>query len=105
MQFFDSNYVTGTCDENSYVKDSTNKGNYSSSLINTGSNENYKVKNIYDMAGNVYEWTMEASDTLYRVNRGGYYGYTGSGNPASIRRCSFPTITYDNIGFRVALIV
>lgn len=29
-----------------------------------------KVANIYDLEGNMYEWTLEADDTLYRVHRG-----------------------------------
>lgn len=106
MQFFDSNYVTGICDENSYVRDSTGKGHYNSnSLINTGSNENYKVKNIYDMAGNVFEWTMEAYSTSNRVPRGGGYNSTGSGYPASSRSGSGPSSSPANGGFRLALYV
>ena len=103
MQFFDSNYVTGTCDENSYVRDSTGKGNYSASLINTGSNENYKVKNVYDMAGNVWEWTMEAYSTSDRVFRGGSYGYAGSSYPVSFRDDNLPSVSNDYGGFRSAL--
>lgn len=84
MQFFDSNYVTGTCNENSYVRNSTKKGSYEM-LINTGSNENYKVKNIYDMAGNAFELTMEACRDVNRVIRGGYPFATGRENPVSYR--------------------
>ena len=29
----------------------------------------YDVKNIYDLAGNIYDWTLEAYDTSYRVLR------------------------------------
>ncbi len=105
MQFFDSNYLNSTCDRTSYVRNSTGKGNYSGSLINTGSNENYKVKNIYDMAGNVYEWTMEAFGTYHRVNRGGLYANEGSTDTVSVRANNEPTNTYLGFGFRVALIV
>ena len=35
----------------------------------TGYQENYKVKNIFDLAGNVYDWTLEATDTNSRVQR------------------------------------
>ena len=105
MQFFDSNYLTGTCEENSYVRNSTDKGNYSGNILNTGSNENYKVKNIYDMAGNVFECTMEANSDSYRVYRGGTCIYTSSGHPASLRSYSSPSYTDSYLGFRVALIV
>ena len=39
--------------------------NYSSSV-----QYNDKVKNIYDLEGNVFTWTTEASSTIYRVYRG-----------------------------------
>ena len=42
-----------------YITNSTGKGNYSGSKVNTGMTENADVKNIYDMAGNVNEWTQE----------------------------------------------
>lgn len=44
-------------------------------LIPTGSAEYTKTNNIYDMAGNVWEWTTEAYSTYGRVCRGGYYDY------------------------------
>ena len=42
-----------------------------STLIPTGSAEYTKTNNIYDMAGNLLEWTTEAYYTNYRVSRGG----------------------------------
>ncbi len=55
-----------------YVIDSSGKGNYNSSgPIPTGSNDGYSVKNIYDMGGNAYDWTIEACGDGYRVTRGG----------------------------------
>lgn len=38
-------------------KNYDNKGNYTETIINTGVNENYKVNNIYDISGNVGEYT------------------------------------------------
>ena len=106
MQFFDSNYIKGECDENSYVRNSNGKGNYGTgNSINTGSNDEYKVKNIYDMAGNVREWTMEANGTTTRVFRGSYYDsdYNGANNPVSERANRNPDGGYTDIGFRIAL--
>ena len=40
-------------------------GNY-----NTGNQSTDMSKNIYDLEGNVYEWTTEANDTSSRVSRG-----------------------------------
>ena len=52
-----------------YVTNSTDKGNYSTDKIPTGSNDDYSVNKIYDMAGNVYDWTIEADSTDFRVCR------------------------------------
>ena len=54
-----------------YLTDSSDIGNYSAILNSkTGSNDKYQMKHIYDLAGNVLEWTMEASSTGNRVYRG-----------------------------------
>ena len=46
-----------------FPTDGTGKGNYGGTNENkpipTGTNNDYRVNNIYDMEGNVYEWTME----------------------------------------------
>ena len=36
----------------------------------TGNTETDVIRNIYDLYGCWYEWTLEANDTRYRVNRG-----------------------------------
>ena len=66
--------------------DSSSWGNYNSgsSPINTG-NSNYMRNKIYDLAGNCCEWTQEASNTYYRVYRGGSSSVAGSDYPASDR--------------------
>ena len=49
-------------------------GNFSSSVVNTGSNENYSLNNIYDMRGNVQELTMEGMGTTgWYTCRGAWY--------------------------------
>ena len=97
-------YNSGNEEKKKYTYDSRGKGNYSSdSPIATGSIEAYAVNNIYDMAGNVSDWTIEAGNTSYRVIRGGNYSDDGSNGPASVRRSSNPTNSIDNYGFRVAL--
>lgn len=53
-----------------YVTNSTGKGNYNGTIAATGSNENYKVGNIYDMAGNIHDSTLESYNTMLRVTRG-----------------------------------
>ena len=106
MNFIDQAYAGGNCAEDSFVRDSSDKGWYEqSSPTTTGSNANYAVKNTYDLGGNVYEWTMEAYDTLYRVYRGGSYNYSGLADPASNRSLNYPSGRDDYIGFRLALYV
>ena len=106
MNFIDPAYAEGSCAEDSFVRDSSGKGNYnreSGSPAVTGANENYAVKNIYDLGGNVAEWTMEAYDPNGRVTRGGYYNSSGLKYPASCRLSYNPSSRYDHIGFRLAL--
>ena len=58
-----------------YVRDSTGQAYYSQeSATSTGQ---YKVHNIYDMAGNCYEWSLEVSGTDGRTlrRRRLYYRY------------------------------
>ena len=67
----------GTSEEQGWLTNSTGKGNYydndsTNNPAKTGSKDNYQMKHIYDLAGNVYEWTMEAYSTNYRVARGRY---------------------------------
>ena len=63
-----------------------NGGNYEqNNKKNTGSNENWKANNIYDLAGNCREWTQEADSTGSRASRGGNYNNNGSYYPASYR--------------------
>ena len=45
--------------------------------VPTGSNDNFKVKNVYDMAGNLAEWTGEfmrdSDDKVFTSRRGGNF--------------------------------
>ena len=65
--------------------DSSSWGNYSGSPINTGSVSTYKANEIFDLAGNYYDWTQEAHSTVNRVYRGGFYNSSGSRFPAADR--------------------
>ena len=96
-----------TCDfiskkgEQKSINDSTAWGNYKDSTGDaavmdgttqkygskqaTGYSEYWKANNIYDLAGNCWEWTQEAYDTDSRASRGGVYYKDSSSCPASGR--------------------
>ena len=73
--------------------------------LTTGANDNFQAKNIFDVAGNVYEWTMEARSSNLRLFRGGYCDGNGNNYPASIRNYGGNGATHSSneVGFRVAL--
>ena len=92
-----------------YIIDSTGKGNYFGvsggddidSYYNSeedqtgpaiaGARDSFMQKNIYDMGGNVWEWTMETVKANgYKVYRGG--GFARIGGPASYRANYFSHI-------------
>ena len=74
-------------------------------LLTTGASDNNSKKNIYDLAGNVYEYTLEeASGSGYACTlRGGSFDSDYSINPASNRIRYLTSRSYYNDGFRVAL--
>ena len=77
----------------------------SSVLLTTGATERNSKMNIYDLAGNVWEWTLEKSTTTSYpcANRGGDYDNNGSYSPASNRNNTSTSDSYNNVGFRPAL--
>ena len=75
---------------NNYTEGTTGYEKNAGSLQNTGSSENWKANNIYDLAGNVSEWTQEALNTNSRASRGCNYNDNGSYYPASYRFSSIP---------------
>ena len=74
-------------------------------LLTTGADSSFSVQNIYDIAGNVYEWTLEKTDrdSLPCAQRGGDVYDTGSGSPAAKRNNYYTSSAYYYIGFRVTL--
>ena len=68
-----------------WKSDTTSKAKDTNMLLQTGASDRNSLKNIYDVAGNVCEWTMEAGDSSSRVSRGGGYGDGGDVLPASSR--------------------
>ena len=96
------------------LKDSRTYGNYNNSLApanensgtkrTAGFNKNWKVKNIYDLAGNVWEWTSEAYSSI-SISRGGSYDYGGSDFPVSCRDRDSASGANGVTGFRLRLYI
>ncbi len=109
LKFMEINGITTSGVDITYstlCTDSTDIGNYESSKANTGVTAKAEVLNIYDIAGNVWEWTLEKSSYSSHpcIDRGGYYHFSGSIYPAAGRLNLYSTSDSDiYIGFRVAL--
>ncbi len=80
-------------------------------LLSTGASDDFSKQGIYDLAGNVIEFTLEHANLISRAMsespcaiRGGDYNYNGFFNPAAANRFKSPTFYFDiNLGFRVVL--
>ena len=107
--------TTGEKTDAEINEDSSSWGNYNSTekaetssgeKRRAGNNEAWRANNIYDLAGNCYEWTQEAMSTHYRVGRGGCYTDSGSTNTASARGYNIPIISDDiKITSRVSMYI
>ena len=77
----------------------------SSVLLTAGASEETNKMNIYDLAGNEWEWTLEKTSDSNNpcANRGGDCNTTGSKDPASDRSSNGTTDSYGIIGFRCVL--
>jgi len=74
-------------------------------LLTTGASDACKKMNIYDLAGNVSELTLEytADSNVPCTVRGGSYHNVGSGPPASYRYNLLTTLSVSTYGFRSSL--
>ena len=105
--------VRNTNKNSYYVINALGMGNYgtsddsdtnTSAPAPTGNSENYKVKNVYDLAGNVWDWSLEADTTSLRVLRGGYYNVTDSSSTRAVsRNYYYPYSSYTHNGSRASL--
>ena len=105
---------SGCKTETEVTSDSTSWGNYSNDVFSEGARGNYtgswdetKANNIYDVAGNNWEWTQERYGSNYVMRGGGYNLMGGScpGNryPAALRDPLPGNDHHPNVTFRVAL--
>ena len=99
-------YANYTLDSFTAVTGTYTKEQYKDILLTTGASERNSAKNIYDIAGNCYEWTTESYSSGSRVSRGGSFNNSGSRSPASNRSNSvLPSGSSNGLGFRPVLYV
>ena len=103
-----STWNPSTTATTNFVDSSRNKLAQSSGngiLVTTGTSKKNKVMNIYDIAGNVFEWTLELTSSTYCpcALRGGFFGITGSDAPAAYRNNVRTDDSNSYFGFRVSL--
>ena len=74
-------------------------------LLSTGASDDFSKQGIYDLAGNVWEWTLEYTSysSIPCALRGGSCINNGSNFPAAYRNGYSTTYYSDNIGFRLSL--
>jgi len=108
-------WIHSNDDTYNMIYDSRSWGNFNNSILPaindnyeknklkpSGSNENWKVLNIYDLAGNLGEWTSETSDSK-PIIRGSNYNQSGEyGVSISLISDSYQ---FPHIGFRIVLYV
>jgi len=92
----------------------TNSGTSSWVILTTGSTSQVLRKGLYDVAGNLWEWTQEASyvanlgyNTTYNTYnlRGGSFDYAYASGPACYRGYDYAPRTYTRYGFRPVLYI
>ena len=108
--YYSSNYwylpIFGSTEKSATTFYSDNYGD----LLTTGASSTTEKYHIFDIAGNLWEWTEEdshyATSGQYRVRRGGCYLDASSGYPACYR-LGGGAVSWDgcNLGFRAVLYI
>lgn len=82
-------------------------GKYNYGIKTTAISEDVKKKNLYDVAGNLWEWTQEASYGTAEsyMRRGGSFYNSCVTYPACYRGSYTATFTETFLGFRPALYI
>ena len=74
-------------------------------VVKTGSREAWCANNIYDLTGNVREWTQEVYEGSHHVVRGG--DFISEESPAAVRYFEGLNIIFidESTGFRATLYI
>lgn len=102
---------SGSVSQKAIAENSAGWGNYwdtkggSRAIVPVGSCEDWAANGIYDLAGNVDEWTQEQYDKSLYVIRGGNYYYDGCYCPVSYRCGMQGFRSFHNTGFRAVLCI
>ena len=105
-----SNYTLGSYQDVAYGTDGSSTSTKASGTgwaLSTGALKAANINNIYDMAGNAHDWTMEGSSTSYRAGRGGFLGNVGTITPVAYRHNRLsPYVAYSTgVSFRPSLYI
>ena len=87
------------------ITDEKGIGNNTSGIVTVTGDINYSndvINNIYDLGGNLREWTLEAYDAIYRIERGGNFERT---NSPSCRVNNDPNNAHNSDGSRLAIYI
>ena len=101
------NYRDAIFDYTNTSGEISTKNTSSITIIPTGSTDYTKVNNIYDLAGNMDDWTLEANSSYNRIIRGGAYNDYASSHSIGKRIYGFilPTRSLSSYGCRSVLYV
>lgn len=105
-RYININSSTGV-ESGSFTKADTT---YHYGIRTTGFSDSTRKKNIYDLAGNLWEWTQETANitnnaNLLYVPRGGCYNSSYTGYPICCRGSNVINATNTGAGFRPALYI
>ena len=89
-------------------KSTATKNSGTSKRIPSGAYDGANANNVFDLAGNVWDWTCESNGSgtgFGRYSRGGNYNNGGGYYPAANRGGNNPYYSYNSVGLRCALYI
>jgi formylglycine-generating enzyme required for sulfatase activity len=89
---------------NYFDRKTTNKNLVRNFMWGCGAYNVANTNNIFDLAGNVREWTMGKYNGDKRITRGGSCYSSGIFEPIMIRSPKYESISQSDLGFRPALV-